>query len=288
MVDSIDEGIIWSGSDLPYACLIDSARTETFKRAIRETVRVGDIVVDVGSGTGILSFFAASAGAKKVYAVEIDVLLAKCLKKSIQANGLSDVIEVISGDALEASLPQNVDVVIAELIETGLLEEMQVKVMNDLRQKGIVGPKTKVMPQKYETFVGLAQLDNEFYGYKITSPIHNWPNYSAKGENWAPLKIQHSTESLSIGRFDFQQGFVEPKIERELRFHDIKGPLNALKLTGMAHLTETVSLGATNTINGDKYLIIDSIDVSGPLDVVVSYTMGSGLSDISLRQTNPL
>ena len=58
-----------------------------------------------------------------------------------------DVIEVIEGNALEVNLPKNVDVVIAELIETGLMDEMQVPVMNDMHKQGIIGSKTKVIPQ---------------------------------------------------------------------------------------------------------------------------------------------
>src|SRR3990167_8469135 len=132
MTDSNEE-VIWSGSDLTYACLIDSKRTLAFKQAIIETVRPGNTVIDVGSGTGILSFFAADAGAKKVYAVEADPVLATYLRKSVAVNNLTDVIEIIEGDALNVELPSNADVVIAELIETGLIEEMQVKVLNTLR-----------------------------------------------------------------------------------------------------------------------------------------------------------
>lgn len=52
----------------------------------------GATVIDVGSGTGILSVFCARAGAKKVYGIEANSV-SELSRKMIAENGLSDVIE---------------------------------------------------------------------------------------------------------------------------------------------------------------------------------------------------
>jgi len=209
----MDDDIIWSGTDFPYACLIDRNRTLTYKKAILETVKPGDITVDIGSGSGILAFFAAEAGAKKVYAVEIDHFLAESLRQSVRANSLEDIIEIVEGDALQVKLPMNADVVLAEIIETGLLEEMQLKVMNELRRKGVIGGKTKVLPAGYETFIKLVDIDNSFYGYKIMAPMHDWPYYSDAKNGWEQVKKQDITEPQSLGYFDFQSQIVSPDVD---------------------------------------------------------------------------
>lgn len=277
-----NEDIIWSGSDLPYMCLIDQTRTQAFRKAINATVKKGDVVVDVGSGTGILSFFAAAAGASKVYAVEIDGTLAAWLRESVAANGLGNVIEVIEGDALLVELPKNVDVVIAEIIETGLLEEMQVKVMNSLRDKGIIGNSSRVIPSKYETRLGLAEVDNSYYGFKVLSPIHNWPNYSSPDEGWLIPKAKDLVPAQIIDVFDFEAGRVDPEVNKILHFEKIEpGDINAFKIEGTAYLTDEIKLGATNTINGDKYIIQEGLG-AGAKSFRVEYTMGRGLAGIKV------
>lgn len=49
---------------------VDAHRTDLFARAIAESVRPGDIVVDLGTGFGLLALLAARAGASRVYAIE--------------------------------------------------------------------------------------------------------------------------------------------------------------------------------------------------------------------------
>ncbi|MDE2179670.1 MAG: 50S ribosomal protein L11 methyltransferase [candidate division NC10 bacterium] len=164
---------IWSNTDFPYQCLLDFKRTITFQAAIQAIVKQGDIVLDAGAGSGILSFFAAQAGAKKVYAVEVNTFLASCLARSIQANHLSHVVEVIPDDIHSAQLPQNIDVFICEMMETGLMDEMQVSAINALRERNIITAKTRLIPFQYETFIELGFTDFNYYGYKVFAPKHD-------------------------------------------------------------------------------------------------------------------
>jgi predicted RNA methylase len=128
--------------------------------AIERVVRPGDTVLDVGAGSGILSLFAASAGARRVYAVEIDHLLATALRTTIARNGMAGVVEVVEGDVLEADLPAPVDVVVAEIIDTGLLDELQAPALNRLRARGVVGRDTRLVPSRCRTRLQLVRADH--------------------------------------------------------------------------------------------------------------------------------
>ncbi len=91
----------------------DQIRTEAFKRAIEAVVRPGDVVLDVGAGSGVLSMFAARAGAARVYAVE-QTSMAVLAQELVAANGLSDIVEVIQGDVMDIEPPERVDVIVSE------------------------------------------------------------------------------------------------------------------------------------------------------------------------------
>jgi SAM-dependent methyltransferase len=88
-------------------------------------VKPGDVVLDVGAGTGILSQLAANAGAARVYAVE-QTSIARLAEELVASNGLRDIVEVIQGDIVEVDLPEKVDVLVSEWlggfgIDEGLL-----------------------------------------------------------------------------------------------------------------------------------------------------------------------
>jgi SAM-dependent methyltransferase len=93
--------------------ICDRVRTGAFRRAIDSVVRRGDIVLDVGAGTGILSMFAARAGAARVYAVE-RTTVAVLAQELAAANGVAEIVQVIQGDVMDVELPERVDVIVSE------------------------------------------------------------------------------------------------------------------------------------------------------------------------------
>jgi SAM-dependent methyltransferase len=266
----------WSQTDFSYACLIDKQRVAVFERALSAAIRGGETVVDVGAGSGILSLLAARAGARKVYAVEIEPLLASSLRTTVRANGFESVIEVVEGDATQAALPLGVDVVVAELIETWLLDEAQVPVVNALRESGVIGPSTRVIPERYQAFIELVQWDNTYYGFKVAQPKHAWPNYENEPW-WWQTPVVSLTEPIQVFSADFTD-LVSPSLSERIDVARTAQHANAVRLTGRIELTGTVTMTMSPTINGPKVLLLperltDQLCIEGRL--------GGGLGSLS-------
>jgi SAM-dependent methyltransferase len=273
---------IWSNTDFPYMCLKDEPRTLAFRRAIEQVVRPGDRVVDIGSGTGIMGFFAAAAGAAEVAAVEIEPTLAACIEASAARNGLADRVRVVRGDAAEADLPRDADVVIAELIDTAFLDEQQVPVLNALRERGVVGPRTRVLPARYRTLLQLVATDNAYYGFEILAPKHEWPFYGVPGAGWHPTSFAPASDEVVIAEYDFEAGPVEPGHDAVATFRLDGRRANAVRIAGVLTLADGIELGATNALNGDKDLAIDPVDGEAEAAYRVRFTMGGGLGSFRL------
>ena len=117
--------------------LKDRKRTGTYQDAILNNPDVfkDKIVLDIGCGTGILSIFAAKAGAKHVYGIEF-ADIADYAKEIIKINKLSDKITILKSKVEEVKLPvEKVDIIISEWMGYFLLYESMLDTVLYARDK---------------------------------------------------------------------------------------------------------------------------------------------------------
>nr|CAD7427089.1 unnamed protein product [Timema monikensis] len=127
--------------------LQDYVRTSTYQKAILSNLTdfTDKVVLDVGAGSGILSFFAVQAGAKKVYAVEASTM-AQHAEFLVRENNLSDKIIVIAGKIEEITLPEQVDVIISEPMGYMLYNERMLE--SYLHSKKWLKPNGRMFPSQ--------------------------------------------------------------------------------------------------------------------------------------------
>jgi len=117
--------------------LKDEVRTLSYRNSMWHNKHLfkGKVVLDVGCGTGILSMFAAKAGAAKVIGVDMSSI-AEHAMKIVSDNGLSDTVTIIRGKVEEIKLPvDKVDIIISEWMGYSLFYESMLDTVLYARDK---------------------------------------------------------------------------------------------------------------------------------------------------------
>jgi protein arginine N-methyltransferase 1 len=114
--------------------LHDARRTNDYAAALREAVKPGDVVLDIGTGSGVLAIAAARAGARHVYAVEASDI-ADVAERVFACNGMQDRVTLIRGWSREIELPEPADLLVAEVIGNEPFEEEILETTLDARRR---------------------------------------------------------------------------------------------------------------------------------------------------------
>ena len=120
--------------DYHRSLLDDESRCEAFFEAISAVVRPGDVVLDIGTGTGLLALFACQAGASRVYAVEHGAI-ADVAEQLFVENGYRDRVELLRGRSVDMEVPELVDVVVSETLWNFGLGEGIVRTLADAKKR---------------------------------------------------------------------------------------------------------------------------------------------------------
>jgi protein arginine N-methyltransferase 1 len=124
--------------------LNDSRRTRDYLAALEEAVRPTDVVLDIGTGSGVLAVAAARAGARHVYAVEATDI-ARVAERVFAANGVQDRVTLIAGWSRQIELPEPADLLVSEIIGSEPFEEEILETTIDARRR-LLKPGARLIP----------------------------------------------------------------------------------------------------------------------------------------------
>lgn len=255
-------------------CVYDKHRTDFFLNCINKVVQKNDVVIEAGSGTGILSIMSSVRGAN-VYSIELNkkiIYLAKAIISFFAENKFisKNSINLIQANAIRYKPSQKADIIISENIYTGMFYEKQVQIMNHLskflRRGGVTIPSGLVM--------GAILVHANFPHQTEKNELFNIVEYKGK------LSIQELSESITYNNLNFSKK-NKLQINKKIKLKIIKnGNINGILLWSTVILPDgkTIDRFDTTFLNSDilfPLIIAKEVKKSDIVKLHIKYIFGS-------------
>ena len=214
--------------------LRDGMRNTAYRAAI-ERFAPGRVVLDIGTGSGLLAMMAARAGAAQVYACEANAMLAAAARAVIAANGLADRITVFDrhSTALDRirDLGGGVDLVVSEVFCATLIGEGVLGTLTHAREE-LAQPGALFLPERASIIAALADIplpaksvgpvegyDLGAFAPHLHAARHCLPEHPALALRSAPAELF---------AFDFAKGALPPTGQAETQLTSTGGQVSGL------------------------------------------------------------
>jgi SAM-dependent methyltransferase len=143
-----------------FAMVHDSVRVQAYRRAIFRHCQ-NRTVVEIGCGSGILSIFAAQAGARRVIAIE-ESTIADLAAAMFEANGVADRVELRRANSRDVSVDERADVIIHEVLGVDPFGENILPFIEDARER-LLAPNGRLIPSAMEVCCVGFEVDDKPY-----------------------------------------------------------------------------------------------------------------------------
>ena len=218
-----------------FRMLNDKERNQAYKNAIGRAVTGGcDHVLDIGSGTCILSMFAVQSGAKLVYACEMSKTMYDLSLDILAANQMKDSVHVINKKshdlAIPDDVPRRVSLIVTETLDCGLLGEGIVETLTHAKRELLAAnQKAQIIPQGavvYGQLIQCAKIRNysqvkwDIFSHDVSCVQISGAEISEKGREPYTTEdmscVDHVTLSdpFHIATYDFQtpENYMEESV----------------------------------------------------------------------------
>ena len=238
--------------------LNDSARLAVFLEAIKEYEGNKTLAYDLGCGSGILSYF-LSSHFDEVIAIEVNKPASDCAIEN-----LADFtnVKVVNSDVLEYDFEKKADLFVCEMMDTALIDEEQVPVLNHAKQ--FLKDTGTIIPKGIINSCELVDMEREY--------IH-WD------EN---VNYDVMSDSIIYCEIDFLED-INPEFEATLQIKANRdGNINGLKITTFTKLNDNIICGPTPMLNPPLLIPLEnqSVKRNDFINVKLKYIMGNGIESI--------
>ena len=189
--------------------LSDEVRMRAYDQAIKQVVKPGDVVVDLGAGTGILSFLALKAGAARVYAIEKSDAI-ELARAVAEKNRFMERRVFLNEPSHKVSLPEKADVLVSETLGSFGIDENTLTLTIDARDR-LIKPGGILLPQGIKLYLSPVEAPASFRKVDFWTMI-NGIDFSPAREIFAKKLMIESVSSKQLlaepqcfADFDFRQ-----------------------------------------------------------------------------------
>jgi tetratricopeptide (TPR) repeat protein len=254
-----------------FSMMNDLNRNQAFEESINKHITKESIVLDIGTGSGLLAMMAARAGAKQVYACEMVDIIADTAKKIIEKNKLSHKITILNKKSTEIEIgkdmPEKADLLVTEIFDTALLGESVLPTLAHAK-KYLIKEQGRIIPYKAKIFAQLIESKDLFREHQVTdsfgfdlSLFNKLADIGYFQKNLNNYKINRLSRPILLFKFDFNKHFdMENKVHFKLKTQK-SGVLHAIVLWFTLCLDQKISYSTspyqTNTHWGQAVFIVD-------------------------------
>jgi hypothetical protein len=208
----------------------DLERAEAYGAAMHATIRQGDVVLEVGTGAGLLSCFAVRLGARHVYTVERSAVLYEVAKKVFAANGVSEKITLVRAASADLKalgvIKDPIDVFVTETIGALGFDEGIVPIFEHVGP--LLTPDTKVIPrnlklkhclvnlsgirERCEVVAPVLGVDLSALNAELSTNLFFWPRPI---EPWREISTIAETRTYDLRNFTPEESLQEMMITQD-------------------------------------------------------------------------
>lgn len=202
--------------------LMDHVRMRAYHSAIMQNKSLfqGKVVLDVGTGSGVLAMWAAQAGAAKVYAVEYTDM-ALHARKLVEDNGLSEIVEVIQSSVEDLELPCKVDIIVSEWMGYILLRESMLDSVIRARNRWMK-PEGSMFPSHATMYWSAISHEDDRIGKynEYCASMAEWSKFGSEMKQHYNLKMDALSPSFNKEQADY---YIYSSLWTELNVEHVIG-----------------------------------------------------------------